>query len=115
MGVEIKLDCEQFGQEVGRQTVALIAADISREAKKLVRVKTRRLQNSIRIDAPNRDTRIVLSDTPYSAAQEYGRPDLPNYGFDPYMRPGAQKAAEPGNVKKRTAQAVNTARAKAKR
>ena len=42
------------------------------------------------------ETYVDLASVPYAAAQEWGRPDLPNYTFTPYMRPAAEKASTKG-------------------
>lgn len=110
MAVELKLDISGFFEDVGRQMVALLAADVRTEARRRVRVDSSRLRNSIRIDILSSDEREVIAETPYAAAQEFGRPDLPNYGFTPYMRPAAAEATTDQNLRDRAAQAVRTAR-----
>ncbi len=69
--------------------VMLTGAEIRNEARKLVRLDTTQLRNSIRFDMFGNDRGEVSANTPYAAAQEWGRPDLPRYGFTPYMRPSA--------------------------
>jgi len=60
------------------------------DAKRLVRVDTGRLRNSIdTIRQPL--IRYIGSSVVYAAAQEFGRPDLPHYGYTPYLRPAARK------------------------
>ena len=60
------------------------------DAKRLVRVDTGRLKNSV--DTIRRPLeRSIGSSVQYAAAQEYGRVDLPRYGYTPYLRPALRK------------------------
>lgn len=64
---------------------------IERDAKELVRVKTGRLKGSIGINKPKPLVRMIGSGVEYAAAQEFGRPDLGQYGYTPYLRPAGRK------------------------
>jgi hypothetical protein len=97
--VEIYLNLPDFSDAFSRELVQLIAADIKNIARELVRWKTHALQNSIKIIKNKYDT-WVLSEEPYGAAQEFGRPDLPNYGFTPHMRPASVMATEDALIRK---------------
>jgi len=59
---------------------------VERDAKHRVRVDTGRLKNSIDIIRKPLERRIGTS-VQYAAAQEFGRPDMPRYGYTPYLRP----------------------------
>ena len=62
------------------------ALRVERDAKRLVRVDTGRLRASIdTLKEPL--TRRIGSGVVYAAAQEFGRSDLPHYGYTPYLRP----------------------------
>ena len=50
------------------------------------------LRDSIRVEKMGGLVKLI-SDTPYSLAQEYGRPDLPRYRFTPFFRPAAINVA----------------------
>jgi len=60
------------------------------DAKRLVRVDTGLLRASIDT-IPQSLVRYIGSGKVYAAAQEFGRPDLPNYGYTPYLRPALEK------------------------
>ena len=110
MAVERELDLVGFAEDVGRQMVVLLSADVNNFARRNVRVDTGRLRNSIRTDIISRDERQVSAETPYAAAQEFGRPDIPNYGFTPYARPAAREATTDQNLRRRADEAVRFAR-----
>lgn len=63
---------------------------VERDAKRLVRVKTGRLKNSINTIQHSQLKKAVGSGVQYAAAQEFGRPDLKSYGYTPYLRPAAR-------------------------
>lgn len=77
---------------VGR-VLQLTAAEVRNKARGTVRVDTSRLRNSIRVDNVGGE-REVSANTPYALAQEFGRPDLPRYGYTPYMGPAAKYTAD---------------------
>ena len=93
-GVTINLDFEKYGNEVAAVMAQRVSAEIERRAKRKVRVKTRELQNSIKVIGVTRYRFLVIAQTPYAAAQEWGRPDLPKYGFTHYMEPSAIEVAQ---------------------
>jgi hypothetical protein len=65
---------------------------IQNDAKARVRKKTGNLARSIHTEQlPGNMGVQVGTDVVYGLAQEYGRPDLPNYGFTPYMRPAVDQ------------------------
>jgi hypothetical protein len=63
---------------------------VESDAKRIVRVDTGLLRASIDT-IPRPLTRYVGSHKEYAAAQEFGRPDLPRYGYTPYLRPALEK------------------------
>jgi phage gpG-like protein len=63
---------------------------VENDAKRIVRVDTGVLRASINtISQPL--IRYIGSSKDYAAAQEFGRPDLPRYGYTPYLRPALEK------------------------
>jgi hypothetical protein len=68
-------------------------------AKRRVRKRSHDLEKSIRVmGQPRRLSNGVTSleigsDLPYAAAQEFGRPDLENYGFTAYLAPAFDEEA----------------------
>lgn len=97
-----------FADKLG-QSVAITARN---EARRNARVDTGNLRNSIRADKTGESEREVSANTEYAAAQEWGRPDLPNYGFTPYMRPGAKEAVNQIPKLAREAAAIAARRAR---
>lgn len=89
--LKVNIDLGSFPTEYSDALLQLAAAKTRNLAKRFVRFKTHNLQNSIRADRVSDEEYVVSSDVEYALAQEYGRPDLPNYGFTPYMRPAAQE------------------------
>lgn len=85
----MKIDMVRYTRELTRLTIQLTGAAIRNKAREIVRTDTHELQNSIRFDLLSRERGEVSANTPWAAAQEWGRPDLPRYGFTPYMRPAA--------------------------
>ena len=70
---------------------ALIRATnlVQSTAKTLVRVDTGNLRGSITKNVDSSSLiGTVSTNSEYALAQEFGRKDLPKYGFTPYMRPG---------------------------
>jgi len=65
------------------------ANKVQADAKLRVRKDTTNLEGSIVVSKKylSRYTIMVLTDSKYAFAQEFGRPDLKEYGFTPYMRP----------------------------
>ena len=113
MGVKMKMDMVKYTREFSRLIVQAVGTEIRNEARDTVRLDTTELRNSIRFDLFGRDRGEVSANTPWAAAQEWGRPDLANYGFTPYMRPSAIKIAGPEFpriVKEVSAQAERMAR-----
>jgi len=66
------------------------AALVELDAKRLVRVDTGLLKNSINTVKKSL-YRAIGSSKQYALAQEFGRPDLQGYGYTPYLRPAIRK------------------------
>lgn len=70
-----------------------IGLSILNVQRQLVRVVTGNLQGSITTQIMVSTPRLVSDhigpNTPYAAAVEFGRPDMPNYPIQPYVRPSA--------------------------
>jgi hypothetical protein len=95
MPVLRRLDLSKYPEEIARQFVQRIAIEIRAKAKELCRKDTWELHNSIRADFVKNGRRAeISSNVPHGPAQEFGRPDLPRYGFTPHMRPAAKYAVE---------------------
>ena len=77
---------------------------VEQDAKRLVRVDTGRLKNSINILKRGRFARSIGTSVEYAAAQEFGRPDMPRYGYTPYLRPAARK--NKGNILREIKKAI---------
>ena len=107
----MSFDFVRFTKEFTEKFAQLTAADTVNAAKRFVRVDTGNLRNSITLDEPGAGRYEVYTNEVYAAAQEYGRPDLPNYGFTPYMRPGLAEAI--GNARANARQASKIAARKA--
>jgi len=86
------LDFGRYVDILEDRTVWITANEIRKLAKEKVRKDKRNLENSI-IATDLGDGMEVSANTEYAAAQEWGRPDLPQYGFTPYMRPAVKEAA----------------------
>lgn len=111
--VEIFIDLSKYGNEIAAAMAQRVCSEIVIKAKKLVRVKTRELQNSIKNIGVTRYHFMAVAETPYAAAQEWGRPDLKKYGFTPYMTPAAEEVSNPGNIQKLADESVESAKLKA--
>lgn len=93
--------------EVGAVQETLEAA--KGEAQNRVRVDSGNLQSKIAVVEPAHDTgdgaegQFGVEGVAYALAQEFGRPDLPRYGFTPYLRPSADIESKqlPGRIQKR--------------
>lgn len=66
------------------------AALVEHDAKRLVRVDTGLLKNSINTIKKHLE-RSIGSNKEYALAQEFGRPDMQGYGYTPYLRPAMRK------------------------
>lgn len=108
----MSFDYAQFARQFTYAFASLTAADTVNAARRHVRVDTGNLRNSISMDEPRYGRFDIYTDEVYAAAQEYGRPDLPGYGFTPYMRPGLQDAID--NAKRNAAQAAKIAARRAR-
>jgi hypothetical protein len=89
-GVEIKIDLSQYSSVLADKTAQLVATKVRILAKKFVAVDTGNLRNLIRVDKIEEANYEISVEAEYALAQEYGRPDLKNYTFTPYMRPAAK-------------------------
>jgi len=92
VAVEIKIDLGKYTSVMADKIAQGIAVDIRNKAKKKVRVDKGDLRNSIQAIKIASGSYEVFAQAPYAAAQEFGRPDLPKYGYTPYMRPAAEQA-----------------------
>jgi hypothetical protein len=112
--VEIYLNLPDFSDAFSKVLAQSIAANITREAKQtFVAVSTDitrppingmtqphgQLRNSIKTIGYE-GSYASIAETPYAAAQEFGRPDLSNYTFHPYMRPASYLATSSENIRK---------------
>lgn len=90
--ITIKLDIPKYVEGLGQGSVASTATFIRRTARGFVRKDTLALMNSARTNQVKKfffETVFGGPGVPYALAQEYGLPDVPNYGFTPYARPAA--------------------------
>jgi hypothetical protein len=99
-GVEIFIDLPKYVDVLSDNLAQRVSSNVRTRAKRFVAVRSRRLQNSIRVDKLAPNLYVAIAETPYALAQEFGRPDLPVYTFTPYMRPAARKTADIGNLRK---------------
>jgi hypothetical protein len=95
--VEIFIDMAKYSDVLSDNLSQRVSSDIRNKAKKIVRIDSTRLRNSIKVDKVGFASYEVFADVPHALAQEFGRPDLPSYGYTPYLRPAAQQALETGN------------------
>lgn len=114
MAVEKHIDMKTYLKTLDRVVRQTVAADVKNRARKNVRKDTFRLMNTIRVEGTTENIRTIAQ-TPYALAQEYGRPDLPQYTFNPYMRPAAAAAALGPNIKAAAETAHDAAMRAAKR
>jgi len=96
--VEIFIDLSMFTDVLADKIAQGVAVDIRNRAKRLCRVRDRKLQNSIKTESTGRGKYATYSEVAHGPAQEFGRPDLPQYGFTPHMRPAAHEASSPGGL-----------------
>ena len=89
-GVEFKLDLSKYTNIMTDKIAQGVVVTIRNKAKKNVRVDKGDLRNSIQSIKIANGMYEVFAQAPYAAAQEWGRPDLPKYGFTPYMRPAVK-------------------------
>lgn len=90
--IVITQDLGKMVDELGHEAAQKTAVFIRAFAREIVRKRSFALMNSIRtneIAEGEFETLAGGPGIPYALAQEYGRPDLANYGFTPYMRPAA--------------------------
>lgn len=101
-----------FTRELADRIGWYTGVEARKAARDNVRVDTGTLRNSIQLDKVSANRHEVNANTEYAAAQEWGRPDLPNYGFTPYMRPAAKEAVDAieENVRKAAQDAGRRAR-----
>lgn len=88
---DVSFDFAEFARSFGNAIGHLTGVTVRKEAKATVRKKSHDLETSILLERVGDGAIEVSANTEYAAAQEYGRPDLPNYGYTPYMRPAATK------------------------
>lgn len=83
---------KSFLLKTAELTTRRVTAEAKNQAKKNVRVKTGNLRNTIIGEKVSKLKGAVYTDEDYATSQEYGRPDIPAYGFTPYFRPAAKAA-----------------------
>jgi len=88
---DVRFDFAKFTREFADRIGWYTGVTVRAFARATVRVDTSTLRNSIQLDQVSEGVNEVSANTEYAAAQEYGRPDMPNYGFTPYMRPAAEE------------------------
>jgi len=97
--LEIKIKgCDEFVDYIDKldletkidQSLRWGAQKVEQAAKRIVRVDTGALKNSINYWKPGRLQYAIGSDKTYAAAQEFGRPDMNHYAYRPYLRPAAE-------------------------
>lgn len=93
--VQIFVDLRLLAPEFASNISQAIAGKIKNLARGKVRIDTRNLQNTIQSIGVTRTRFIVVADTEYASAQEWGRPDLDSYGFTPYMEPSSKEVLMP--------------------
>lgn len=112
---EIYIDLPEYAKHLADKVAQLANVDVRIRAKQKVRRRSYRLLNSIRTEKLGFCSYQTVAETPYAAAQEYGRPDLPRYGFTPFMRPAAQEVGSQENIQKYLKQAEESAKMAAKK
>jgi hypothetical protein len=75
-----------------------VAAGVTNYARKFVRKDTTNLTNQIRTVPVGPGEYVSEVEETYALAQEYGRTDLPRYGFTSYMRPAADEVTRQSNL-----------------
>ena len=93
--VKIFLNLEKYTDVLADTVAQRVNTEVAVQAKKNVRVDSHDLQNSIRTDKIGDQHYETSANTPYALAQEFGRPDLEQYGYTPYMRPAAIRMSNP--------------------
>lgn len=99
-GVEVYLDLSRYADILSDKLAQRVNVELRIIAKRKVAVDTGNLRNAIRTEGLGNGNYRTLAETPYAAAQEYGRPDLKKYTFTPYMRPAAEEVLQPAILKK---------------
>lgn len=113
--VEVRqtLDLTKFISDLERNMIVNVTVNVNNSAINKVRVDSGDLRRNIRYNIIG-DEGEIITDLPYSAAQEYGRPDLINYGFTPYMRPAAIETGRSQKTREATKRAVKDSSVTAK-
>ena len=93
--VELYINLKGLAPDIAHNVAAAIAAKVTNLAKATVRTDTHTLQNMIQRVPVSKGHFMVIADTEYATAQEWGRPDLNSYGYTPYMRPSAKEVTKP--------------------
>lgn len=114
--IELFIDFEvlsmSFTDFLGQSTTKGIVNTIKKRNKPR---DTGDLMDSIRDERISFNQYEVSTDLPYSAAQEYGRPDLQNYTYTPYMEPGAVSGTAGSEMNKYSLDAMQAAQRRARR
>ncbi len=104
--VELYINLKGLAPDIAHNVAAAIAARVTNLAKATVRVSTEStvpggphgtLRNMIQRVPVSKGHFMVIADTEYAAAQEWGLAKFgkPKYGFTPYMRPSAKEVTKP--------------------
>jgi hypothetical protein len=103
-----------YSKEIARIMAPAVAFDIKSRASRIARKAFGTLRASIQVQKLSADHWEVYSSLAYAAAQEWGRPDLKNYGFTPYMRPATDDTTSQGNLNRLVKEAEKVARSRSK-
>ena len=115
--VEIYINLPGLANAIAGNISQTLAGEVTRLARQKVRKDTKILMTSIRNIGISRYRYFVISDLPYSAAQEWGLAKFgkPNYGFTPYMGPSASEVMQTSVFKPLAEKAINGAIEKQRR
>lgn len=103
-GIEIFVKIDDLIPEMAGNVAQALSAQVTRRARQKVAVSTEItrpggphgvLRNTIQTIGVSRTEFITVAETEYAAAQEWGRPDLNNYTYTPYMGPAAEEVSSP--------------------
>lgn len=105
--VQINLNMKKYGLTFADRMAQLAAAEVVTKAREYVAHPSSQhpysqgdLRNSIKQIREGFAKYLPYAETEYARAQEWGRPDLPNYTFTPYMRPAAAWAKQAAQMQK---------------
>jgi len=100
--VQINLNMKKYGLTFADRMAQLAAAEVVTKARQYVAKDTKALVTSIQIEPTLSSFAhyTPIAETEYARAQEWGRPDLKNYTYTPYMRPAAKWAGQSAQMQK---------------